>query len=45
MVQDGLFTRFPKPDFVVGLHPTKGGLFRDEDQLAIWFSDARRLLV
>jgi hypothetical protein len=32
-------------DFVVGLHPNKGGLFQDEDQLAIWFSDARRLLV
>jgi hypothetical protein len=32
-------------DFVVGLHPDKGGLFRDKDQLAIWFSDARRLLV
>jgi hypothetical protein len=32
-------------DFVVGLHPDRGGLFQDEDQLAIWFSDARRLLV
>ena len=24
-------------DFVVGLHPENGGLFRVEDQLAIWF--------
>ena len=26
-------------DFVIGLHPDKGGLFRVEDQLAIWFSE------
>ena len=32
-------------DFVVGLHPDKGGLFRIEDQLAIWFSNAKVLLV
>jgi hypothetical protein len=32
-------------DVVVGLHPDKGGPFRDEDQLAIWFSSANRLLV
>lgn len=32
-------------DFVVGLHPDKGGLFRAEDQLDIWFSGARILLV
>jgi hypothetical protein len=32
-------------DFVVGLHPDKGGLFRVEDQLAIWFSGAKILLV
>lgn len=32
-------------DFVVGLHPDKGGLFRVEDQLAIWFSSAKILLV
>ena len=32
-------------DFVVGLHPDKGGLFRVEDQLAIWFSSAKFLLV
>jgi hypothetical protein len=32
-------------DFVVGLHPDKGGLFRVEDQLAIWFSTAKILLV
>ncbi len=32
-------------DFVVGLHPDKGGLFRVEDQLALWFPDARILLV
>lgn len=32
-------------DFVVGLHPDKGGLFRVEDQLAIWFSTAKVLLV
>lgn len=32
-------------DFVVGLHPDKGGLFRIEDQLAIWFGNAKILLV
>ena len=32
-------------DFVVGLHPDKGGLFRAEDQLAIWFPGAKILLV
>jgi hypothetical protein len=32
-------------DFVVGIHPDKGGLFRVEDQLAIWFPGAKILLV
>ena len=32
-------------DFVIGLHPEKGGLFRVEDQLAIWFSGAKVVLV
>jgi hypothetical protein len=32
-------------DFVVGLHPDKGGLFRVEDQLEIWYSGAKILLV
>lgn len=32
-------------DFVIGLHPDKGGLFQIEDQLAIWFSGAKILLV
>lgn len=32
-------------DFVIGLHPDKGGLFRIEDQLAIWFPSAKNLLV
>lgn len=32
-------------DFVVGLHPDKGGLFRGDDQLAIWFAGAKILLV
>lgn len=32
-------------DFVVGLSPEKGGLFRVEDQLAIWFPNAKILLV
>lgn len=32
-------------DFVIGLHPDKGGLFRVEDQLAIWFPTAKVLLV
>lgn len=32
-------------DFVIGLHPDKGGLFRIPDQLAIWFPNAKVLLV
>jgi len=32
-------------DCVVGLHPDKGGLFRAEDQLAIWFPGATLRLV
>jgi len=32
-------------DFVVGLDPGKGGLFRAADQLEIWFSGAKILLV
>lgn len=32
-------------DFVVGLHPDKGGTFHVENQLAIWFSAAKILLV
>lgn len=32
-------------DFVIGLHPDKGGLFRIQDQLAIWFPTAKVLLV
>ena len=32
-------------DFVVGLRPDKGGLFRIEEQLAIWFPGAKVLLV
>lgn len=32
-------------DFVVGQHPDKGGLFRAEDQLSIWFPTARIVLV
>jgi hypothetical protein len=32
-------------DFVIGLHPDKGGLFRVENQLAIWFPTAKILLV
>ena len=32
-------------DFVVGLHPDKGGVFRVEEQLAIWFPTATILLV
>lgn len=32
-------------DFIIGLHPDKGGLFRVEDQLAIWFPSAKVLLV
>ena len=31
-------------DFVVGLHPDKGGLYRVEDQLAIWFPTAKFIL-
>lgn len=32
-------------DFVVGLHPDKGGLFQASNQLDIWFAGARILLV
>lgn len=32
-------------DFVLGLHPDKGGLLRAFDQLAIWFPTAKVLLV
>lgn len=32
-------------DYVVGLHPDKGGLFRITEQLAIWFPHAKVLLV
>jgi hypothetical protein len=32
-------------DFVVGLHPDKGGFFGVENQLAIWFPTAKILLV
>lgn len=32
-------------DFVIGLHPDKGGLFRVQDQLAMWFPSAKILLV
>lgn len=32
-------------DFVIGLGPDKGGQFRIEDQLAIWFPTAKVLLV
>ena len=32
-------------EFVVGLAPDKGGQFRVEDQLAIWFPNAKVLLV
>ena len=32
-------------DFVVGLHPDKGGLFRAVDQLDIWFQGAKIVLV
>lgn len=32
-------------DFVIGLHPDKGGLLRVEEQLAIWFPTAKFLLV
>jgi hypothetical protein len=37
--------RSAKFDFVVGQHPDKGGQFRAEDQLSIWFSGAKILLV
>ncbi|MCG8417453.1 MAG: hypothetical protein MJE77_05855 [Proteobacteria bacterium] len=32
-------------DFVIGLHPDKGGHFHISDELAIWFSGAKVLLV
>jgi hypothetical protein len=32
-------------DFVIGLHPDKGGLYQYENQLASWFSTAKVLLV
>jgi hypothetical protein len=32
-------------DFVVGLHPDKGGRYRQEDELTLWFGPARVLLV
>lgn len=32
-------------DFVIGLHPEKGGTFRVQDQLAIWYPTAKILLV
>lgn len=32
-------------DFVIGVHPDKGGVFRVEDQLAIWFPAAKVLLI
>lgn len=32
-------------DFVIGLHPDKGGLFRIEDQLTLWFPTAKIFLV
>ena len=32
-------------DFVVGLHPERGGKFQAEDQLALWFPTAKLLLV
>jgi hypothetical protein len=32
-------------DLVVGLHPDKGGLFRVDDQLALWFPNATIVLV
>ncbi len=45
LTQDKHPLRTARFDFVVGLHPDKGGLFRVEDQLAIWFSGAKILLV
>ncbi len=38
-------TRQRSFDFVIGLHPDKGGLYRVEDQLAIWFPTAKIVLV
>jgi len=32
-------------DFVIGLAPEKGGAFQAEEQLSIWFSDAKIVLV
>lgn len=32
-------------DFVIGLSPDKGGAFQLEDELSIWFSDAKIVLV
>ncbi len=32
-------------DFVIGVHPDKGGRYRVQDQLAIWFPSAKVLLV
>jgi hypothetical protein len=32
-------------DVVIGLHPDKGGLFQEANQLAIWFPAAKILLV
>jgi len=32
-------------DFVVGLAPDKGGQFKVQDQLAIWFPNAKIVLV
>ncbi len=32
-------------DFVIGVHPDKGGTYRVQDQLAIWFPTAKVLLV
>lgn len=32
-------------DVVIGLHPDKGGLFRVDEQLAIWFGAAKIVLV
>lgn len=32
-------------DFVVGVHPDKGGAYRVQDQLAIWYPTAKVLLV
>lgn len=32
-------------DLVIGRHPDKGGMFRAEDQLSVWFPSAKILLV